>query len=93
MGILRSISYMKASCYSIRPTPDAVRNYTNEEYMDEQNTDIRWVKCPLCNAKTKIKLYKDPVLLNFPLYCPKCKKEIRIDVVQFKMVQSKEPDA
>ena len=86
---------MKDKIYSgldFRPTPDAVRNHTREEHMDEQNTDIRWVKCPLCNAKTKIKLYKDTVLLNFPLYCPKCKKEIRIDVVQFKMVQSKEPD-
>lgn len=29
------------------------------------------------------------VMFNFPLYCPKCKKEIRIDVMQLKMAISK----
>lgn len=61
--------------------------------MDEQNPTMKWINCPLCGSKTKTKIYKDTVLLNFPLYCPKCKKEIRIDVVQFKMLVSKEPDA
>ncbi|MFR6059037.1 MAG: cysteine-rich KTR domain-containing protein [Oscillospiraceae bacterium] len=34
-------------------------------------------------------MYDDTVLVKFPLYCPKCKKEIRIDVVKLKMVLSK----
>ena len=53
----------------------------------------RWVHCPLCDGKTRIKVYEDTVLLNFPLYCPKCKKEIMVNVVKLKMVHSKEPDA
>lgn len=48
-----------------------------------------WVRCPICDGKTRTKVYGDTVLVNFPLFCPKCKKEIRIDVVQLKMVISK----
>lgn len=32
--------------------------------------------------KTRTKVYDDTVLVKFPLYCPKCKKEIKIDVIQ-----------
>jgi len=28
-------------------------------------------------------------MFKFPLYCPKCKKEIKIDVMQLKMAISK----
>lgn len=38
---------------------------------DDPNTN--WVYCPVCGNKTRIKLRKDTVLLNFPLHCPKCK--------------------
>lgn len=51
----------------------------------------RWVRCPICDGKTRIKVYPDTVLLKFPLFCPKCRQEVRIDVVQLKMVLSKEP--
>ena len=33
-------------------------------------------------------MYFDTVLVRFPLYCPKCKKEIRVTVAQLKMVLS-----
>ena len=52
----------------------------------------QWILCPLCGNKTRNKIREDTVLKNYPLYCPKCKKEIRVDVVQLKMVVSKEPD-
>ena len=55
--------------------------------------ESRWVRCPLCGGKTRTKVYEDTVLIKFPLYCPKCKREIRIDVVKLKMVLSEEPDA
>jgi len=29
------------------------------------------------------------VMFNFPLYCPKCRKEIKINVMQLKMAISK----
>lgn len=57
--------------------------------MDTNVVDTRWVRCPACLGKTRIKVYEDSVLVKFPLYCPKCKKEFIVDVVKFKMVQSK----
>ena len=27
-----------------------------------------WVRCPSCGNKTRIKVYEDTVLLNFPLW-------------------------
>lgn len=50
-----------------------------------------WIRCPICGGKTRTKVYSDTVLLKFPLYCPKCKKEIQINVVQLKMTLSNEP--
>ena len=52
-----------------------------------------WIHCPVCGNKTKTKVYEDTVLIKFPLYCSKCKREISINVVQMKMVLSDEPDA
>lgn len=49
----------------------------------------KWIRCPVCNGKTRTKVYEDTVLVRFPLFCPKCKRETRIDVVKFKMVVSK----
>ena len=48
-----------------------------------------WVKCPVCGNKTRNKVREDTVLKQFPLFCPKCKKETNIDVVQLKMLPSK----
>lgn len=49
--------------------------------------------CPICKNKTRTKVYKDTVLIKFPLYCHKCRIETCVDIVQFKMVLSTEPDA
>ena len=54
--------------------------------MDKERKESLWIHCPNCGGKTRTKVYEDTVLLNFPLYCPKCKKEIIVDVVQLKMV-------
>ncbi|WP_425368531.1 cysteine-rich KTR domain-containing protein [Gemmiger formicilis] len=40
----------------------------------------KWVLCPICNNKTRIKVRPDTVLENFPLFCPKCKRETVISV-------------
>lgn len=60
--------------------------------MNHNQKTSSWVHCPICDGKTRIKVYEDTVLVKFPLYCPKCKKEIKIDVVKLKMVLSYEPD-
>ena len=49
--------------------------------MRKTNQDSLWIRCPTCNSKTRTKVYEDTVLLNFPLFCPKCKKEYVINVV------------
>jgi uncharacterized protein YbaR (Trm112 family) len=52
-----------------------------------------WLMCPVCKNKTRIKIRGDTVLENFPLYCPKCKKEELISVKQLNISVIKEPDA
>lgn len=44
-----------------------------------------WVYCPICHSKTKTKVNKDTKLHHFPLFCPKCKHESRIDVEDMQM--------
>ena len=50
--------------------------------------ETRWVRCPNCFGKSRVKVYEDTVLVRFPLYCPKCKSEFKVDIVKFKMVLS-----
>lgn len=57
--------------------------------MEPRLHESLWIRCPICGGKTRNKVYQDTVLVKFPLYCPKCKKETLIDVVQLKMVPSK----
>ena len=56
--------------------------------VDKQQENSLWIHCPICGGKTRTKVYADTVLVKFPLYCPKCHKEIRIDVVKLKMIPS-----
>lgn len=32
-----------------------------------------WIKCPICNGKTRVQVFHNTVLKDFPLFCPKCK--------------------
>ncbi|MGN0988423.1 MAG: cysteine-rich KTR domain-containing protein [Otoolea sp.] len=52
-----------------------------------------WIRCPVCECKTRLKIREDTVLVNFPLFCPKCKQETLINVRKMNMVVIKEPDA
>ena len=52
-----------------------------------------WVICPVCNNKTRTKIRKDTELINFPLFCPKCKHESLIKVKNLQVTVIKEPDA
>lgn len=40
----------------------------------------RWVLCPRCGAKTRLQILRETELKEFPLFCPKCKRESIIDV-------------
>lgn len=39
-----------------------------------------WLLCPVCGNKTRLKVRPDTELVNFPLYCPKCKRETLIGI-------------
>lgn len=60
---------------------------------DDKDVNWKWVHCPQCRGKTRTKVLKKTVLINFPLFCPKCKTEFLVNVIDFKMVFSNEPDA
>ena len=53
----------------------------------------KWILCPTCGNKTRVKIRQDTELKNFPLFCPKCKHENLIKVERMKIVVIKEPDA
>lgn len=57
--------------------------------MELTDAQSLWVPCPICHSKTRTKVYSDTVMINFPLFCPKCKTETLINVVKLKMVVSK----
>lgn len=46
-----------------------------------------WALCPVCSGKTRVKLREDTVLIDFPLFCPKCKRENRINAENIKVVE------
>jgi len=46
--------------------------------MTEKN--LGWIRCFICGNKTKLRIWEDTELKNFPLYCPKCKQESLIGV-------------
>lgn len=45
--------------------------------------ESRFILCPHCKAKTRVKITQDTVLKNFPLFCPKCKQESVINVENY----------
>nr|WP_127583274.1 cysteine-rich KTR domain-containing protein [Paenibacillus koleovorans] len=55
--------------------------------------EIKWILCPVCHNKTRVKIREDTLIENFPLFCPKCKQETIIKVRQFNISVIQEPDA
>lgn len=53
----------------------------------------RWLLCPTCGGKTRVKLRQDTQLINFPLFCPKCKQEMLVSVSKFITTRITEQDA
>lgn len=45
-----------------------------------------WIYCPICGNKTRTMIREDTELRNFPLYCPKCKKETIINAKDGKVL-------
>ena len=54
---------------------------------------VMWLLCPVCNNKTRTMVREETVLVNFPLFCPKCKQENLINIQKMQITIIKEPDA
>ena len=65
----------------------------NIQVVKMKTCKMNWLMCPTCGNKTRIKVRKDTVLEHFPLFCPKCKQEILINVRQLNISVITEPDA
>lgn len=55
--------------------------------------ETEWIRCPDCGEKTRDKIRADTELKNFPVFCPKCKKETLINVKEFRITVIHEPAA
>lgn len=51
--------------------------------------EATFVLCPLCDGKTRLKLLPETVLKNYPLFCPKCKKEVIINAEHLEVTVAK----
>lgn len=58
-----------------------------------RNMAEKWLLCPSCGSKTRVKLRQDTKLENFPLFCPKCRQEVLVSVSKFITTRITEPDA
>lgn len=45
----------------------------------------KWVLCPICGGKTRLQILETTELKDFPLFCPKCKREMLIRAVHYKV--------
>ena len=48
--------------------------------------ETRWIKCPECGEKTRVKIKKTTIMKDFLLFCHHCKKEFTVDVENFKVI-------
>ena len=53
--------------------------------MNEPQDDLDLVRCPICRGKTRTRVLSDTVLLNYPLFCPKCKQTCIVDVKDYQI--------
>ena len=45
-----------------------------------------WIKCPICNGKTRVQVFHNTVLKDFTLFCTKFKLTHIIDVEKLEIV-------
>lgn len=53
----------------------------------------KWLLCPICGAKTRLRLLQRTVLRDFPLFCPKCRQERIINAQNYQIEIIDQPDA
>ena len=45
----------------------------------------KWLLCPICGVKTRLRLLQRTVLRDFPLFCPKCRQERIINAQNYQI--------
>ena len=58
-----------------------------------RSPEEKWLLCPICGAKTRLRLLQRTVLRDFPLFCPKCKQERIINAQNYQIEIIDQPDA
>ena len=53
----------------------------------------QWLLCPVCGAKTRLRLRPRAGLGEFARYCPKCRRESVISARNFQIETVYQPDA
>lgn len=53
----------------------------------------QWILCPVCGNKTRDRIREDTILINYPLYCPKCRQESLIGAKALQVTVIKELEA
>ena len=50
----------------------------------------KWILCPICKNKTRVRIQKDTIMKKFPLFCSKCRQETLIDVKDMQVIVCKD---
>ena len=48
--------------------------------MTEPQKAFNLIHCPICHRKTRTRVLLETVLVDFPLFCPKCKQTCIVDI-------------
>ena len=59
----------------------SVSKVVSEMPEETKYNQSKWLCCPICGAKTRTKVLDSTIMIDFPLFCRKCKKEIIITLV------------
>ena len=58
----------------------------------QKDIETRWVYCPKCGKRIKVKIRNDTKLFHYILYCTWCKKESLINLENFEIRIVQEDD-
>ncbi|MFQ7061888.1 cysteine-rich KTR domain-containing protein [Pusillibacter faecalis] len=70
-----------------------MRKEQHYKLLNNKSSNRKWLLCPICFSKTRLQIQYDTIIKNFPLFCPKCKRETIIHVHNLQVTIAKEPDA
>ena len=54
------------------------------------NIETKWIICPECGEKTRVKIKQTTIMKDFLLFCHHCKREFTVDVENFEVKVVKE---